>query len=509
MVRSFHKESTRIRLLGALWLGSAFSLALVPAALGQAGDAGAIRVQSNDVIVPVVVLDKKRVAEFQHIDPSVYWTAPVADGFRALESVPVRDLAPGDFAVFEDGQQRSIESVRPELQKDSPVISDNLGQYREITGIGGGTWAIPLWENDFPGWKQIPLPPLPGYLLGYTPPSSLDGTCHQIRVMVDRPDSMVFARSEYCSSQHSAADPLRGTKLGHQIESDLQARRGGKIALALAAIPLLTAEGKTGVRIVVDYSSKFVIADCAGALKTVGIRGVMYGANGIPVVTFSDLAWRSGNYAFATASALNVLVGRISGPCRLFAPFRYETQFEVPPGKYDLRVGLMDGKKFGFEEVPVTVDAYGSRQLEVSGLVLARRFREVPIGLPEIQTELPGGDTPLIAGGIQVTPSAETHFQRGDPFHFYFQVYEPPSSAAVQPTVQAHLRVVDAKTRKVMAQLDPVDAASYRTPGSSLIPFTGAVDVSALPSGSYRLEAQATSSAGNTTPWHGADFTIQ
>lgn len=488
-----------------LWLGSVFLLALAPATLAQGQDPGAIRVQSNDVIVPVLVFDKGRLADVQQLDSSALWRLTWTNDFRTFQKVAVTGLAKGDFSVFEDGQRQNIESFEPELQGDSPVLTDNLGQYREITGIGGGTWAIPLWEMAYPHARVVEGPPLSGYVLTYAPPSSPDGSCHHIKLTVDRPDSLVLARSEYCNTRQSPADPLKGTKLGEQMQADSRVLKESKIAISLAAIPLLTKEGKTRLRIVLDYSSKFMDVNCKKT-KMVAIRGVMYGNDGVAVMTFSDLTERNKGHTFANSKAWALFAYGAGTRCRVLAPFRYEAQMEVPPGKYELRVGLMDVNKLGEAEVPVTVDSYQGTQLEVSGIVIAKRFRaSYTLASP---TELPGGTPPLVAKGIQVTPSADTHFKKGEPFYFYFQVYEPQSSGTAEPKVEAHLRIVDATTSKLMTELDP-DTAYYRTPGAPLFPVIGTIDVGALPSGSYQFQLQATDSAGNVTPWHTADFTVE
>jgi len=503
VVRDLTDRATKTKLILMLSLAGLVRLGPSHPALAQTQDPSAIQVQSNSVVVPVIVFDRKRLDNLRQMDPYVYWQMVVAGDFRERESVAVRDLTAGDFSLFEDGQQRTIESFGTEPQGDSPIITDNLGQYRETTGIGGGTWAIPLWENSLPGRHAIEGPPIPGYVLGYPAQTSTDGSCHQVTVTVDRPNSLIFFRNGYCDARHSPADPLKGTKLGKQIQAELQATKDSEITISLAAIPLLTNAGTTRVRIVLDYSSTFVVGKCTKP-KIVGIRRVMDRNDGTPAITFSDLGKRSYGHTFANGDAWMMLGEGFSGPCRLFAPIRYETQMEVPPGKYQLRVGLMDEGKFGKAQVPVSVGDYQGTQLEISGIVLAKRFRES--NRQEPATELPGVITPLVAKGIQVTPSADTHFKKSEPFYFYFQVYEPQPSGAAELKVEAHLRIVDATTSKLMTELDP-DVAYYRTPGSPLFPILGTIDVGALPTGSYQLQLRATDSAGNATPWRTASFT--
>lgn len=46
-----------------------------------------------------------------------------------------------------------------------------------------------------------------------------------------------------------------------------------------------------------------------------------------------------------------------------------------------------------------------------------------------------------------------------------------------------------------------MDAASYAKAGDPVIPIGGGIDISKLPSGSYQLQAQATGSMGDVTPF--------
>ena len=499
--------------------------------LAQMGNGGTIRSKSDEVLVPVLVLDKQRVAELQHIRRSVL-AAQFTDGdFHSLDRVVVRSLTAGEFRVFEDGQQQEIENVTPEGQNESPIITDNVGKYREFVDIGGGTWAIPLWENIYPGRKVAELPPLWGYEIGYKPPPSPDGTCHKVRVVVDRPNSLVFARDQYCeAARYGAADPLKGTTLEKRIESDLQNKRPSQLSLDMAAIPLLAGDGTAPVRIVVDYTSSPVIEGCKSTPATIGIIGMFLGDDGREVLRFSDEAARAGGDDFAVGQvAITLLLGHYwIGPCLFTAPFRYEKQIQIAPGNYHLQIGFMDGDNFGSAEVPVTVPSYRGDRLRISGIALARRFRDIQMEVPESptaasarkfdefpmqtaesSTSLPESYAPLLADGAEITPTANTRFDKNSPVCFYFQIYEPLWSEQPQAKVEAQLRIVDAKTGRLMAQIKPVDATSYAQAGNPLISIGRRIDVSALPTGSYQLRAKATDSTGASTEWRSVTFVIE
>jgi hypothetical protein len=71
------------------------------------------------------------------------------------------------------------------------------------------------------------------------------------------------------------------------------------------------------------------------------------------------------------------------------------------------------------------------------------------------------------------------------------------------------MRILDASTGKSIANFAPLNAAPYVHPGSWAIPLARKLPISQLPKGAYRLEVQATDSAGRTTPWYAADFSIK
>jgi len=493
-------------------------------AVAQTDAGGAIRVESNEVFVPVLVLDEKRVAEFQHMKRAAYWKQVLAGDWRSVEQLAVPGLTAKDFRLWEDGQEESIDRVAAKGQSDSPIVFDNLGGYRELVGPGGGTWAIPLLET--PNLSEGP--DLPGYDIAFTPTPSPDGSCHALQVAVDRPDSLVFARTEFCDARRSAADPLKGTQLGRQLQADLQRNRPSKISIAVAAIPLFTSQGRTQVRFVLDYASEPEYGSCSSNPAEIGILGEVYSDNGTRMLSFSDKSSRMYGDDLLGWRFLTGLAARMTNtPCPFQAPLRYETQVELPAGNFRLQIGFMDGKEFGRADLQMTVPQPGGTELAISGIAFARRFRDlptqppesvaasdaqrlgnVPMRPPDSSTLLPENYAPLVSNGVEFTPTANTRFEKYRPFFFFFQIYEPLSQKQPRPKVEAQLRIVDTSTGRIVSQIEPVDATPYAEPENPIIAIARRINLSFLPSGAYRLEVQATDSAGESTPWRTANFTI-
>jgi hypothetical protein len=96
----------------------------------------------------------------------------------------------------------------------------------------------------------------------------------------------------------------------------------------------------------------------------------------------------------------------------------------------------------------------------------------------------------------------------GEPLIPYFEICLPLGAAGGAARIQAHLRIVDAKTGAIVKDFPPVDANSYAQPGNATIPVAREVPIAALAKGEYRLEVQASDSPGHSTPWRTANFVI-
>jgi len=496
----------QLRLPRPIHLLSLFAIAACAwprAVRAQEANPAPIRVESHDVYVPVLVLDKARVHQLQKMDFLEYGKRLVANTLD-FGAVAVRDLRAGDFRIFEDGRQQRIQSVTPDFKLARP-IQDSVGLAEDFVGAGGGIWIAPGVAVDLDGNTRLNVPDWPGYLIAYVPPTAPDGRCHHVTVQVDRPHLLVFGRTEYCNT----ADPLKGTDLGEQIQSDLISGKKASIGLSLAAVDFFTSTAAARVHISVEYSPNLIWRtgqDC-GALPEVRILGLIYSKDGVLVTRFSDFMSR--NFS-PRGQAMPLLLPTSEGPvsCSSAGP-SYETQVNLAPGEYVLRVAIRDGKDFGHAELHFAVESHGGDHLAVSGIALGRRYRDATSETDQMPTALPVNYAPLLSRGFELTPKADATFQRSERLYYYFEMFEPLSSQLPTLTEQAHLRIIDAETGTVKIDLPPFSAALYGRAGNPVIPIGGAIDISELPRGLYRLEVQATDSAGQSTPWSAKQFTAQ
>ena len=195
-------EVLPIRVAVAYGYSLLFLVVLAPgSASAQTETPNVIRVETPEVVVPVVVLDRS------HRTVS-------ATTYEELDE-EVTDLSVKDFHVFEDGVEQTIDTIAMESPHIRDV-QDNVSHHIEYSFTPRGIWMSPDLPSSGGGAQR--LSPLSTYLVTYTPPASSRGSCHQIRVRVRRRHTTVYARNEYCNVKHPLSDPIGETKLGKEMQ---------------------------------------------------------------------------------------------------------------------------------------------------------------------------------------------------------------------------------------------------------------------------------------------------
>jgi hypothetical protein len=396
----------------------------------------------------------------------------------------VLGLAPKDFHLFEDGKEQQIQSVNIEREPGIVNVGDNLGLHGEGSVTPRGKWST----SDLPRMTGVPMD---GhfYLIAYTPPESAEGSCHQIKVKVDRRNSYIYARSQYCNTQHSPSDPLNGTTFGKQLEGYLTSGQTGKIGLSLQTGFFYTDTGAARVDIVLEWNK-------SSLSPTIGVLGMVYGKDGNLAGRFSDGGCCRSFHPSPQAVAL--------------VPTGYETQMDLPSGEYTAKVVLSDGSKFGRAEASLSVDSYDKKEFAISSIALCKRSGDATEAAEEAAAvNLAPKYVPLVSKGVRFTPTGDTRFKKGEPMFAYFEVYEPLLAETPATTVQTRLKVTDTKTGELRIDTGLQSVTSEITPGKTVIPIAEQIAVEKLPVGSYKLEVQASDSAGKSTIWRAANFSVE
>ena len=340
---------------------------------------------------------------------------------------------------------------------------------------------------------------------------------------------------EYCTGQ-SPSDVLNGTKFGGQMERDLDSDEDPKIPLSLQAGFFDTDAGKARAEIALQFPWDVLQRQWGSDWilhASIGVLGMVYKTDGSLAARFSDFACCSGassvyaqgyggifidpndtndRNAFNNIGGIyyQLLMKSLSLHDIVNIPAHYETQVELPPGRYNFRAVLSDGEKFGRADAPLLIDSYDGKALALSSVMLCKRFRDAHVAAVEAAAaNFAPQYVALVSKGIQYRPTGDTAFKKGEPLIPYFEVYEPLLATQPETKVEAHLKLLDAQTGQVIKDFPPVDAASYEQPGSTVIRIAREIPFEQLPKGAYRLEVQATDSGGRSTVVRTANFAIE
>ena len=529
-----------------------------------------VTVQTNVVLVPVFVYDPSRMAQAPKEEMPcaramvvTFFKLPPTEPYlpKDCDVTEVQGLTAEDFRLFEDGVEQQIGSFEAAAWRT--VVRDNLGWHLQASDAPRAIWSL----SELSGLKKVPFVTTDFHILGYVPREAKEG-CHRIRVEVNRASLLVFARDEYCAGQ-SPSDPLLGTRGGKELERILASDKRGKIPLSLQAATLYT----RGNQSLVDLCLRFPWNDLYRKwdpsnwmlYARIGVMGVIRKEDGTVAARFSDLLypsywptfdqggskyieWEKGSAHLSTAiprlltpgSAGKVAVSdsgtgndtlalsfggkggelapdyaaiktALDSSDPFWIPTRYETQVDLPAGNYNLEVVLNDGWNFGRVEMPLSIEAYDGKQPALSSVALCKSLRSAAVAAKEAAAaNFAPQYVPLVSKDILFTPAGDASFAKGEPLFAYFEVYEPELTEATgAATVSVHMRILDSSTRKLKVDFAPIDAASYKQAGSSVLRIGRKVPIDQLQKGNYRLEVQATTPTGMSTIWRVANFAVE
>ena len=116
--------------------------------------------------------------------------------------------------------------------------------------------------------------------------------------------------------------------------------------------------------------------------------------------------------------------------------------------------------------------------------------------------------TPLVSENVQFIPVTEARLREHSPLSHYFEIYEPVP-AEQSEEIYYRIRIIDLKTGSLVMNTEPMSAANWMSPGNAAIPIALRLVTEKLEKGSYRLEVQASDSAGRESDWRQSTFTIE
>ena len=367
-------------------------------------------------------------------------------------------------------------------QTDMAVAPSTQSLGSLATGTGGFVYDNP---NDLlAGLMKIGREQTDYYLLGYTPVESPEGSCHPLKVKVDRPGISVRARASYCNVK--AVDLLAGKPVEQDLEYRMTGDQPGTITASMQ-VPFFYTEADTvRLNVAMEIPSNGIRFEKVKGKShaELNIVGIAYLPDGSAAARFSDTV----KLDFATQKELDAFHAR---------PLHYEKEFFAAPGTYKLKVAFTaGGEAFGKLEAPLTIEPYDGKQFMLSGLALSKEVHPASDLGSAQDAELLEGRTPLIYKDVKVIPSGSNQFHKTDPLIIFGEVYEPLLAGATPPIVELRMQIVDkAGVVKNTGAIRPEIAPNS---GRTVLPFALKLKVDTLEPGVYRADVEAVDSAGKT-----------
>src|SRR6266446_5870179 len=395
---------------------------------------------------------------------------------------------PGNYNTSPYSQPRTIVPQFPTSASSNQQILAALAE-------GTGGFTIFNTNDLLGGLERIGREQNEFYILGYVPGDTPEGSCHTLKVKLNRGGLNVRSRSGYCNTR--SANVLEGKPLEKQLESRATGSQPGSIHGALQAPYFYTAPETARVNLAMEIpADTFQFNKDKGKYHAnLNVLGIAYRADGTIGARFSD--------------TVNMDLEKDEWKEFAKLPYRYENQFDATPGTYKLAVVLSaGGDAFGKFESPLAIDPYDGKHFSLSGVALtnsAQRLNDIPTGLDSVLLE---DRTPLVVKGMQIVPSGSNRFKNTDRVALYVEIYEPLLTLANPPLVGMAYRIFERSTNKEMFFTQLVRADEYIQRGNPVLPIGMEVKVEDLKPGSYRLVMQAVDSVNNHAPDRSVDFDI-
>jgi VWFA-related protein len=321
------------------------------------------------------------------------------------------------------------------------------------------------------------------YSLGYVPADSPEGSCHVLKVTVDRPGVSVRARPLYCNIK--PVNLVATNPLEKELEN-LAASAAPGASGATVAVPFFF-ESKDVARVNVALEIPSPVFDARklrGKLHAdLDVLGLAYTLAGGVAARFSDKV----GYDFDTQQELDTFRQK---------PLHYEHQFDMASGNYNFKVVYRSAKdSFGKVETPLAVDFYDPAQLSLSAIALSREVRPVTAS-DSVDGVLAEGRKPLVFRGNQIVVSGSDRLQRSGLVEAYLEVYEPLLKEKNPVQLGLRLRLLGGTSGEQKWDSGNVNLSGLAQAGDAVIPVALRLPVAGLAPGAYRAEFTVEDSAG-------------
>lgn len=388
-------------------------------------------------------------------------------------------------------QARSILPQIPNVAANQEVL------YELANGTGG--FVIVNTNDLLGGLQKIGHEQDSYYVLGYTPTESKEGSCHELKVKVNRGGTEVRARSGYCTTK--PVDLLAGSAAERDLETRAAAAAPGNVKASMELPFFYTSSNTARVNVAME-----IPADSLQFEKEKGkqhsemnVLGIVTDMQGSVAARFSDNV----KLDFENKKEVEHFQEQ---------PMHYQTQFDIAAGQYQLKVVFSSGgQSFGKLQSPLKIDAYDNSKFGISSIALSHELHKVSELDVSLDQALLEDHTPLVSNGMEIVPAGSNTFGKTGPVAVYLEVYEPllQQQQSADFKVGVDMRLIDKKTGQPKIDSGFVTLAGYIKPGNPLIPVALRLPLEKLDPGSYLAEFQAKDTAGNVSILRSTDLEVR
>jgi len=369
------------------------------------------------------------------------------------------------------------------------TVADQQVLYQLANGTGG--FVIANSNDLLGGIQRIAQEQSQYYVLAYTPPDSAEGSCHTLRVKVNRNDAVVRSRTGY--SNVRPADLLAGQPAEKQLEDEARGPQQGNVQASMLAPYFYTSANTARVNLAMEIPPGAITFDKQKGKQhaEVNLLGLAYNSEGSVAARFSDKL----EFNFDDKKQAEEFSKK---------PYLYETQFDIAAGHYNLKVVFNSGGQHqGKLEMPLVIDNYDAKQFSMSAVALSKEIHPVNQMMASLDAAMLEDRTPLITQGMQVVPAANDRFKKTDVAVFYIEMYDPMLATPSPPKLNLDMKVLDRKTQE--AKINNEGPVPNVQPGAPVVALGVKLPLDQLPPGSYELELRGVDSAGNSATVRTAD----
>jgi VWFA-related protein len=330
-------------------------------------------------------------------------------------SVDPRGVVTGMEDAIELGSFPTDNSIKPsDLMSEMRIEQDSLRTVAEETG----GFAV-LNQNDFrSGFSRILQDNSSYYVLGYYPTNDKrDGRSRTVQVKVLKPGLTVRSRKSYIAPIPGKKEETKDAKTGatspelHDALESPVAVSG--LAITAFAAPFRGPSSKAGA---LDAIAMAIEIDGSALKFTTSPQGLFL--DDLEVTTFAsgaDGKVKDGSHDVIKLSLKPQTHAAISS-----GAFRVIRRIQIPPGKYQLRVGVRESNGGRVGTVIYDLDApdFSKGPLSMSAIALASGSGS------RVPTASPDPSVNEFKDVLPAAPTASRDFTRGDTLALFTEIYD-------------------------------------------------------------------------------------